>query len=228
MKIGLLITGHVPQQLRTVYGDYDRIFRRFLDGNDFEFRDFFVVDNHLPAGPEVADAWLITGSRHGVYEDHPWIPPLERLIRQIRDSGKPLVGICFGHQIIAQALGGTVEKYPGGWAVGRTTYDSGSDALTLNAWHQDQVIAPPPGAEVIASNDFCPFAGLRYGDTVLTYQAHPEFTTDYARDLAEIRGPTVLDDETLQRSLASLEGPNDNDAIAAKIAAFLSGAKVTA
>ena len=151
MIIGLLITGHVPMALRSAHGDYDRIFQRFLEDQGFEFRTFMVVDGHFPRGADVADGWLITGSRHGVYEDHDWIPPLESLIREIEASGRPLVGICFGHQIIAQALGGRAEKFAGGWAVGRTTYETEDGPLTLHAWHQDQVVEPPAGARVLGA-----------------------------------------------------------------------------
>ena len=119
MKIGILQTGHSPEDLFGPFGDYDGMFRDMLDGNGFEFQTWAVVDGVLPDGADEADAWLITGSKHGAYEDHAWIPPLEELIREINARKQPLAGICFGHQIIAQALGGKVEKYPGGWAIGR-------------------------------------------------------------------------------------------------------------
>ena len=99
-------------------GDYDALFRDLLAGHGFDFVTFAVLDGEFPASVEDADAWLITGSRHGVYEDHDWIPPLEALIRKIDARRLPLVGVCFGHQIIAQALGGKVEKFKGGWSVG--------------------------------------------------------------------------------------------------------------
>lgn len=228
MKIGILITGHVAEVLQDNYGNYDTMFPRFLQGHGFTFEPFFVVDNAFPSGVDAADGWLITGSKHGVYEDHDWIAPLEALIRDIYDSGKPMVGICFGHQIIAQALGGRVEKFAGGWSVGRTEYDGATGPLTLNAWHQDQVIDPPEGARVLASSDFCKNAILAYGERVLTVQAHPEFTTDYTRDLARVRGPGVVPEPDLEHALATLDGPNDNAALANQIAALFKTAQVPA
>ncbi len=114
MLIGILQCGHFPEDLQGESGDYDAMFERLLAGENFDYATYNVVDGDFPEGPEACDGWLITGSRHGAYEDHDWIPPLEDLIRAIRDAGRPLVGVCFGHQIIAQALGGKVVKFDGG------------------------------------------------------------------------------------------------------------------
>ncbi|MGZ9810624.1 type 1 glutamine amidotransferase [Pseudoroseicyclus sp. H15] len=227
MLIGILQTGHAPDALRPALGDYSDLFERLLGGQGFEFAVFSVVDGEFPPGPEAADGWLITGSKHGAYEDHAWIPPLEELIRAIRDSGRPLVGICFGHQIIAQALGGKVEKFPGGWAVGRTLYDLGGETLALNAWHQDQVTVAPEGAEVVATNAFCANAALAYGDQIFTVQAHPEFNSSFIEGLIDKRGKGVVPDHLLSQARAALPMPNDNDKLAEKIANVLR-AKVTA
>ncbi|PWG16922.1 type 1 glutamine amidotransferase [Salibaculum griseiflavum] len=226
MKIGILQTGHAPDQLRPVLGDYADLFRQLLSGQGFEFETYSVVDGTFPSGPETCDGWLITGSKHGAYEDHAWIPPLEDLIRAIRDSGRPLVGICFGHQIIAQALGGRVEKFKGGWAVGRQAYDWEGETLHLNAWHQDQVVSLPDGAEVIASNPHCAYAALRIGDAVLTVQPHPEFGHEVIAGLIEHRGDAVPDDQ-LDAARGTLGQSVANDKIAAQIARVLK-AKVPA
>ena len=114
MKIGILQTGHSPDNMKDALGDYGDMFVKLLGGHGFDFQIWSVVDGDFPASAVDADGWLITGSKHGAYEDHDWIPPLEQLIRAIREAGRPLVGICFGHQIIAQALGGKVEKFAGG------------------------------------------------------------------------------------------------------------------
>ncbi len=220
MKIGILQTGHAPDELRPARGDYDAHFARLLAGQGFDFQTYNVVDMEFPDSINACDGWLITGSRHGVYEDHAFIPPLEQLIRDIYAAGIPLVGVCFGHQIIAQALGGHVEKFKGGWAVGRKEYDWNGEKVALNAWHQDQVIAPPEGARVVAKNAFCENAALVYDNRAFTVQAHPEFDTAFIEGLATYRGPGVVPDAELHEANANLDKPVDNNLLAAKIAQF--------
>ncbi|MBO9410300.1 MULTISPECIES: type 1 glutamine amidotransferase [unclassified Ruegeria] len=221
MKIGILVTGHPPDELRSDFGTYDGMFRTLLGGNGFTFQTYNVVDGQFPDGTDSADGWVITGSRHGAYEDHAWIPPLENLIRAIRDKGQPLIGVCFGHQIIAQALGGKVEKFTGGWAVGRTDYDLDGQTVTLNAWHQDQVVALPDGARVTGTNDFCRNAMVAYGDTIWTVQAHPEYGDGFIQGLIQTRGKGVVPDELMQAATDRLPANDDNPKIGQFMAEFL-------
>ncbi len=226
MLIGILQTGHFPDVLQPEHGDYDAMFARLLGGQGFEFRTWNVVDMDFPGGPGDADGWLITGSKHGAYEDHPFIAPLEAFIREIDAAQKPLIGVCFGHQIIAQALGGTVEKFGGGWSVGRTEYTTTEGApLALNAWHQDQVTALPDGAQVLASSPFCANAILSYGDHIWTVQAHPEFGGAIVDGLARTRGPGVVPQDLLTHAQASTDAPTDRAEIGAQMAAFFKQAQ---
>jgi GMP synthase (glutamine-hydrolysing) len=221
MKIGILLTGHAPDALIGTTGDYDDMFQAMLSGAGLEFQTFAVVDGEFPPnGAGDADGWLITGSKHGAYEAHDWIPPLETLIRDINAQKKPMVGICFGHQIIAQALGGKVVKYDGGWAVGRVTYEHPDGPLTLNAWHQDQVVERPEGARVVAGNDFCENGVLAYGDHIWTVQPHPEFDAAFVAGLIDKRGRGVVPDHLLQQASDTLQGPVDNSQIATFMKAF--------
>ncbi len=220
MLIGILQTGEAPEALKDDLGDYPALFARLLDGHGFTFRTWKVVGMEFPSDVHEADGWLITGSRHGAYEDHPFIAPLEAFIRDVYAAGVPVVGIFFGHQSMAQALGGRVEKYAGGWAVGPQEYDMEGARVRLNAWHQDQVVEKPAAATVIASNAFCANAALAYGDRAMSGQAHPEFGDDFIDGLIRTRGRGVVPDARLDAAAARLGGPlNDRD-ITGRIAAF--------
>ncbi|MBC7156882.1 MAG: type 1 glutamine amidotransferase [Rhodobacteraceae bacterium] len=220
MKIGILQTGHAPEALRGAFGDYPTMFARLLDGHGFDFQAWPVVDGRFPASVHDADGWLLTGSRHGVYDEAPFIPPLMDFIRTACAQGVPLVGICFGHQAIAKALGAEVAKAPGGWEVGARRYDFEGRPLRLNAWHQDQVLSLPPGAEVVASHPACPFAALRYGDRAFSVQAHPEFSDGFIEGLIDTRAPGVVPDDRREAARASLGQGTDAAEVAARIAAF--------
>ncbi|EEW25449.1 type 1 glutamine amidotransferase [Rhodobacter ferrooxidans] len=220
MLIGILQTGLAPDALAGEMGDYPDMFAQLLAGRGLTFRTFRVVEMEFPSDVHQADGWLITGSRHGAYEDLPFIKPLEDFIRKAIAEKVPLVGICFGHQIVAQALGGKVERHAGGWAVGPTEYDFGGQKLTLNAWHRDQVTELPPGAEVVACNDFCQNAALVYGDRAFTVQAHPEFRAAFVDGLMQTRGKGVVPDDLMAEATARLGTQIDDQAIADRIAAF--------
>ncbi|MCJ8140292.1 type 1 glutamine amidotransferase [Falsirhodobacter halotolerans] len=219
MRIGILQTGDAPPEIVPDTGDYPDMFMRLLADRGFTFRTWRVLDGDFPTDVHQADGWLITGSKFGVYEDHAFLPPLRTFIRDAYAARVPMVGICFGHQIIAQALGGVVEKFAGGWSIGRTEYRFGDETLSMNAWHQDQVTTRPEGAEVIGQSDFCANAALIYDDRALTVQAHPEFDDTVVRGLLVSR-EDVVPTEDLDRARRSLGQPNDAARIATQIADF--------
>lgn len=205
MQIGILQCGHAPEEVQAIHGDYDAMFMRLLINRGFEFRTFNVVDMEFPGQPDECDGWLLTGSKHGAYDDLPFIAPLEDFIRECRVAGVPMVGICFGHQIIAQALGGKVEKFSGGWSLGRTTYWMDGANITLNAWHQDQIVVPAPDAKTVATSDFCAHAACVYPGGIYTVQPHPEIPADILADYLDAPDRTAtVPKEILDTALRDL------------------------
>lgn len=220
MRIGILQTGQSPDVLKGEMGDYPDMFERLLAGRGLGFRRYHVENMEFPGDVHECDGWLITGSRHGAYEDHPFIRPLEDFIRRAYAARVPMVGICFGHQIIAQAMGGRVEKFGGGWTVGPTEYDFQGEKLTLNAWHQDQVVEKPASARLIASSDFCENAAFLYDDRAFTVQPHPEFPDAFVKGLMETRGRGRVPDGLMAAAAEKLGRPNSSSRMADRIAEF--------
>lgn len=226
MRIGILQTGDSPEELRAQHGSYSDMCVKLLGPVDesFDFIVYRVLDGQFPEDARVCDGWLITGSRFSAYAPEPWIPPLKDLVRQIAAMQKPLVGICFGHQVIAEALGGKVEKSEKGWGLGTDAYQIKPDAnndlpdqIVLNVFHQDQVVELPPAAEVFASSDFCQYAGFYIGDRIMTIQAHPEYRIGFNQALLEVRRELIEPRELVDQALDTLEA-QDTDADSAKFA----------
>lgn len=221
MLIGILQCGHFLDRADADLGDYDDMFKRLLSAQGLTFKTWDVVDMEFPESVDEAQGWLITGSRHGAYDDLEFIPPLEDFICRAYAKGVPMVGICFGHQIIAQALGGRVAKASGGWQVGRKVYNFDGEEVALNAWHQDQVIEAPVRAKTIASSDTCEHAALLYEGKALTIQAHPEFAEPAVSALiAAYRKKDAIKPSDLDAARESTPDPVNNDAMADRMAAF--------
>ena len=215
MRIGILQTDSVLTRFQPDHGDYPQMFMDLFDAVGEELAlEYRVIDAQAGAYPlpNHCDCYLITGSRHSVYDDLPWIAELAAFVRRALDAGKPVVGICFGHQLMAHCFGGRTAK-ASGWAVGvhasRLLVDEPwlsprADGFNLLSSHQDQVTELPPGARLIATNDFCPLAGFTHGDLVLTFQGHPEFRKSYSRVLMNMRRDLIGED-VWRVGMASLE-----------------------
>ena len=223
MKLAILETGRPPGQLADEFGDYPAMFEAML-GSGFEVESFDVQAGELPE-PRAHHAYLITGSPAGVYDPLPWIAPLQQFIRDAKDAR--MVGVCFGHQVMAEALGGHVEKSDRGWGAGLHRYEvvrpepwlDGASTISVPASHQDQVVVRPPNTEVVAQSDFTPFAALAWTDRpAISFQFHPEFSPAFARALIEKRYDIVPDPDA---AIASLDAPNDNARVGGWIRRFL-------
>ena len=191
MTIGILLCGGFPATLEARFGAYSNMIQRLLGSRCATVFD--VRERQLPKSPSACDAYVITGSSAGVYDDLPWIKDLMAFLRSAR-GGSKLIGICFGHQAMAEAFGGSVIKSPKGWGIGLHRYElpvrphwmDEAAVVAVPASHQDQVVTLPPDARVIASSAFTPHAGLDYGNAI-SFQFHPEFSRAFAAALIEAK-----------------------------------------
>jgi GMP synthase-like glutamine amidotransferase len=229
MHIGILKTDAVRPEWVSEFGEYPDMFERLVLAADpsATFSVWDVEEGVYPSDSDVdtVDGFIITGSKSSAYADKEWIRNLERLVQELHAKRKKMVGICFGHQVIARALGGTVAKSDKGWGVGVNVYNvselpvqgddeirgGGSGFLKLVASHQDQVTVLPPGARNVVSNDHCENAGFVMGDHVLTLQGHPEFSAEYSEAIMAFRHD-MIGAERVAQGRASLathqhEGP---------------------
>jgi GMP synthase-like glutamine amidotransferase len=233
-RVGLLVCDHFGSRFRAIAGDYLDMFAAIFGRHapDVELVPFDVVAGVFP---EIDDCvgYLCTGSRRSAYDEGvPWIDQLAEFIRQAHTAAVPFVGSCFGHQMLAQALGGRVTPAPTGWGVGaHTIHVQGSEpwmvprrnGCRLLFMHGDQVVELPPGATLLGSTDHCPLAMFRVGPTSLGLQAHPEFTAGFAEAL--VREQTeLIGEERARQALASLGPPTDEASATAWMSRFLAGA----
>ena len=221
MKIGILLVGRASDDLVEKYGTYAEMLIALISSekHDLKFKTFNILDSVFPENHLECDGWIVTGSPHGVYEEHSWIPKVSDLINDIYRSKIPIFGVCFGHQLIAQALGGHVEKSIKGWGLGLHTYEINNktdymgnltEEVTLNICHQDQVLQVPEGATIYASSEFCENAGFYINDKVLTMQAHPEFLVDFIKALLSARREVTIPKEFVDPALVKLNSSPDS------------------
>ena len=231
VKVGILKTDAVRPEWVPEFGEYPDMFIALLSAVDpaIQFAVYDVELGQYPADIDEVDAYLITGSKSAVYEDKPWIAALMDFVRELHRRRKKLVGICFGHQLVAHALGGKAEKSSRGWGVGLHTHrftaaphwhDQGNLAFDILVSHEDQVVIPAEGAEVLAGSEFCEHAVCRIGDHILTFQGHPEFVPGYAREIM-VHRRDIIGEDTYAAGMASLQGEHEGQRVALWILNFL-------
>lgn len=236
MKLTIIQTGEVPVSLRPQFGAYPPMFRRMFDeaGASFDYETVAIFDGAPFPDPTELEGIIVTGSAAGTYDNHlSWMEPLRVFIRAAYAERTPMFGVCFGHQIMADALGGDVRKSEKGWGLGRHLYDVKSrpaflateaPALAIACSHQDQVIAPPAEADVFLGSEFTPHAGLLYRNgAAISLQPHPEFDDAYTVALAELRRGKAPD-EVIDSAVASVVTPSHSRDMAGYIGSYLRGA----
>jgi GMP synthase-like glutamine amidotransferase len=231
MKLGILKTDAVRPEWVAEYGEYPDMFIALLKrvDPDMEFIVYDVERGQYPNDIDEVDAYLITGSKSGVYEDKPWIATLMDFVRKLHARRKKLVGVCFGHQLVAAALGGKVEKSSKGWGMGLHTHhfshmpawhDQNGTELDILVSHQDQVLQRPDEMTVLAGSEFCENAVCQVGNHILTFQGHPEFVPGYANAIMELRRD-IIGEDVYVRGVSSLDKSHEGQRVAQWIINFL-------
>jgi GMP synthase-like glutamine amidotransferase len=231
--VAILETGIPPAGLDATYGTYADMFADLLASEGRSFKVFKTLAGELPKQDESLKGVVITGSPAGVYEDDPWIAALMDWLRAL-DGEIPVVGICFGHQVMAQAWGGHVEKSHKGWGIGLHEYEvqahdlwqelagAGAAKIACAVTHQDQVVKKPENAIVLAGSEFTPHGALYYTQRKgLSFQCHPEFCEDFASDLLISRRGIRIDPALVDQAVETLKQPSQRHDLLGAISKFL-------
>ena len=232
MQLGIFCALQVEEGLRSRFGDYPRMFERLLRrslNNLLTVKPYRVDQSEYPEDIDECDAYLITGSAASVLDDDPWIHDFIKFVNYLHCRQKKTIGICFGHQIMAQALGGYVDRSDQGWEVGVHEYRCEKQEpwmipqlhrFRLICSHQDRVKILPPEAKTVISSDFCPIAGMQVGDHFLSFQGHPELAKEFVACLMHMRQHKIGKSK-ISHGLASLKLATNQDVIAQWITRFL-------
>lgn len=231
MKLTIIQLGETPAAMVDEFGRHPPQIQDMLNtsGTNFSFDVAHVLDGEPFPDLDKLDGIIIPGSAKGTYDATDWMDPLRAFVREAYSAKKPMLGICFGHQIMADALGGEVRKSEKGWGLGRHLYEvkgypdfmGDTKQVAIAASHRDQVITPPKEAEVFLAFEFTPNAGLVYKNgAAISLQPHPEFSVDYSRALVELRRGDPLNAEQVVDVDKTLDAGVDNAAVAKNLARF--------
>lgn len=233
MKLCILENDFLDPKVEATYIGYGAMFERLLRqaGAEGEIDIFNTVKGEYPASFEPYDAVLLTGSKADAFSQEPWVLKLKEKVQELLKTKKKLIGVCFGHQLIALCLGAKVGRAPQGWGAGRMQYQwlapglpqaQGREQVALLASHQDQVFDLPSGAKLLATSDFCPVAAFAVDDHVFCVQPHPEFVEDYSAFLLDKRR-AMYGEEMYQACTQSLAEGHDGLVLARMMVAFING-----
>jgi GMP synthase-like glutamine amidotransferase len=233
MKFCILENDYLDPAIEATYVGYGAMFERLLRdaGASGTFDIFNTVKGQYPDTFDGYDAVFLTGSRADAFSQEPWVVVLRGKVEALLASKKKLIGVCFGHQLIALCMGARVGRAPQGWGAGRLQYQwlapdfpqaQGREDVALLASHQDQVFDLPPGARLLATSEFCPVAAFSVADHVFCVQPHPEFVEDYSAFLLNKRRP-MLGEDKYATCIQSLEHGHDGEAVARMMVAFIEG-----
>ena len=223
MKLGLLLCDHIQKE----FPDYPELFKTLLPNYDYELFD--ICNREFPSSANICDAWLITGSKYSVYDELDWIIWLKGFVREIESADKHCIGVCFGHQMLGEAMGGKVKKSENGWCVGVHQFEAIKNEnwmvpfqhdVNLLMSCQDQIQVLPPNSKVIASAPKCPVGIIQIGDKMLGIQGHPEFSAEYVKFLMESR-INKIDESVIEEGINSLQLPIHNITVGGWINYFL-------
>ena len=218
--------GIIPDALADRWPDYAGMITEWLQPAmpDVDYHAVRIARGESVPDVSTFDAYVYSGSRHGVYDDIEWMAPMKQLVREAASLRLPQFGICFGHQLVAEALGGRVEKSDKGWGCGHQEYATMGEGtpgdLSVLVMHQDQVMAVPRNAEVIGGSDFCENGVIDYQVPARTVQFHPEFGHDFVQALLETMGGQSIPAVVADAALKTLHVETHSDRVAEWTADF--------
>lgn len=223
--------GHVHPDALDIAGDYPELLGPLFDRHGIELVRYDADVGHLPDDVDECDGWITSPARASANDDESWIRDTGSFIRELVDRERAFAGICFGHQLLATALGGRVERSPDGWGVGVKEYDVVAPrwwmdpprpTFSLVASHEDQVTELPPGAELVARAPYCPNAAFGVGERAIAIQAHPEFPVELSSRLMSLR-QDLIGRDVVVAARGTLRRPIDRELVVGWIVRFLSG-----